>query len=796
MTIQVTGTLRTPMGLAIPDTFIRVTATAGSPEIMPESVAFHATNFAGVYDFELDDGEYLIDILYTDTYEIAGSSIVNEGTPSPVTLHELFKYTTPIDPVLVTNMRNEWETLIGDLIEAFDTEKQEIREQLVDGDAAVITAMQLYTNDRLGSELAILTAAVITGDAQSVATMRSYTDDAGNVFADAITGVSADMANAQFAITANKDYQDLQNAAINANVQTALSDAAIAATAYSDTQLGLAIAAVQLQAATDNAAITAGYTAYSDAETDRIEALVDAAVGEGGTTQSFATDSILAALGYRDGDGIWVDGPLSSSYRDHTITTPGGNQASIGQAMSAFETVDGTVVAKGSMLSDVNGRVAGYRTSNDGKDADFEIIADRFAVGHMTSSTQYVRDVYWDNQAKEMVIKGRLFLTDGTEAGAPSPGLFSIVGHAGVFPASSVANTEFLANFGRLAKIADQLTYMSDSAGSISESRYFDGSVWTDPRLVVAGSMIVRDTISANHMQANSIAAGHVQADAIDGTNIKASSTITAGTGTETAGMNGNDSLYAGWRFWAGLATPSGAPFRVTSTGKVYADDAVISGSITANSGNVAGRLQVGAENYLDGSGQATAASFGSGKCTIGKNGDFYAQNGRFEGTILASKISGDVVAARRYWATAQSSYRSGGGELRLRVSQLRVNGAQPYARNLVVRLHMEVEARYVETNSENGTGNNGNAHGKIIAHGNYGTHSSTTWTVTGTDKSNGNQVGIAEVIIPIPAYTTGWIYIDSSLVESSGGQGYLTVRGTTGNYYIATLFQNGTDLS
>jgi len=417
MTIQVTGILRNPMGQPIPNTGIRVTAVIGSPTVMPHSVAEYSTDIAGLYNFTLEDGQYVIEAIYTDTYELAGSSIVNAGTPTPVTFHELFQYTTPLDPQQVVDLRAEFQLEIDQLQSAFDTETQEIRTQLVDGDATVLQTAQVFTNDRLGSQLTVLTDAITAGDAAVTTQQQAYTDSAGNVLAAATTQVAADQASTQLSLTATINAQNIENSSIRQAAITSSAQAQSNAQAYSDTALGLSSAQLNTNIAAGDAAIVTSSQTYSDNNTDTLEASMRALITVTGTNGAATAEAYTnAALGYLDGmTGLWVDGPLSQSFRTHTVTTTGGDVGSIEEVMQTFATAGGNVVAKGSMISDVNGKITGYRSTNNGVDTNFQIIADNFAVGHMSTDPTpvFVNDISWNGIDNLLEVRGRMILGDG-----------------------------------------------------------------------------------------------------------------------------------------------------------------------------------------------------------------------------------------------------------------------------------------------------------------------------------------------------------------------------------------------
>lgn len=149
------------------------------------------------------------------------------------------------------------------------------------------------------------------------------------------------------------------------------------------------------------------------------------------------------------------------------------------------------------------------------------------------------------------------------------------------------------------------------------------------------------------------ITASQIAADQINGNHIAANSIIQAGSGSTSATLNGAD---ANWRIYAGSTTPGSAPFRVSTTGALVATNATItgaitatsgsfSGAITASSGAISGRLTMNG-GYIDGRSGQDSINLGSGTFRVDNNGNLYASNGTFGGTIYADKISGDIVNA------------------------------------------------------------------------------------------------------------------------------------------------------
>lgn len=584
MTIQVTGTLRTPMGVPIPNAQIRLITVVGSDVVLPYSVATHVTNALGVYDFPMVDGQYTVEVMYTDTFEITGSSIVNEGTPTPVNLSELFQYTTPLPPQQVIDLTAEFDLKLANLESSFDTETQEIRTQLVDGDASVLQQSQLFTNDRLGSELAIVNQAVTSGDAAVLSQSLAYSDSTGAVISADVTRVEAAATTAQTELTAFRDAEGVENATIRTEVSTAQNSAVTISQAYADVLNQTTTTTVQTQLTDGDAAILQQANIHTDD----------------------------------------VNNTLDVTLRDLIQT---GND-SIESILSLFTDIDGNTVAHGSLISDVNGRITGYHSTNDGTDTSFEIIADTFKIGHMSDDPTpvFIPDLQYNTVTNLLEISGNTILTGTLQAAA--------------LVANSITAAQIAADTITAAQIqADTLTgreinatativvgelpssstfsitvgtgvsavgfgssYGSISAGAtihdipISAFRTFNSTpgvseislVVTPPDtrdLVVVISSIAHDFVYSQASQSY-VCSTFTLNGVADGTVITAIATIAASSAI--AGINGDDNTFTGLdgiRFWAGTLPmdADSAPYRVTSAGKLYATGAELSGNLTAS---------------------------------------------------------------------------------------------------------------------------------------------------------------------------------------------------------------------
>lgn len=171
--------------------------------------------------------------------------------------------------------------------------------------------------------------------------------------------------------------------------------------------------------------------------------------------------------------------------------------------------------------------------------------------------------------------------------GKPGSGWYTLIGNNGVWPGNATATANFISAFGRTPTLDDHLTYVDKLPNSnASETRRCnspEGSTvtWGTPTLALKGDFIVRGTISGDRLVANTIT----------GNQISSATTIIAGSGSWTAGMNGNDAVSAGvyryWRFWAGATSPSSAPFKVDRDGRVTASKLTLSSTAGESSINI-----------------------------------------------------------------------------------------------------------------------------------------------------------------------------------------------------------------
>ncbi len=408
--------------------------------------------------------------------------------------------------------------------------------------------------------------------------------------------------------------------------------------------------------------------------------------------------------------------------------------------------------------------------------------------------------------------------------GDPGPGWYYIEGNNGVFPADSVAVSDMVAKYGRVPTLDDHLFYVDNEADPTATDGKRCISPWgtpvgnitfADPAIYIDGDMIVKGTLSADRILAKSIS----------GNEVSSSTTMIAGSGSWTAGMNGDDSassgVYKDYRFWSGSETPASAPFRVDKTGAITASNATINGSVTATSGRISGTLYLGTGNdssdYCAFYGAKHPNSNGEqmrmvtdGKYRLRQwytgrtiwyqsNGTSYfldinpANNtAAFYGTVYAQNIAGDIVTNRRYSAADKSA-----GTSWVTYDTCTVSTGRPYARSLVIRVMLSVSAgRNVGSSGSYGVG------GQLRVTGSFGTQTGNQISVSGYKSSSSQPTQgassqiISEFSVEVPANSTGTMSVQVLRIGGSGSYASATAKGTSGTVWMASLFANGGDLS
>lgn len=173
MTVQISGILPNPFGEPCPKAKIRFTAVATEGGVLQGSDAEERTDKLGAYSFSLTEGRYLLEILYSDEYKESGIVLVDEATPSPLTLQDLIKYTTPYNPPLANDTPADWLNLFEGVLTNPDWNFE--HEQQVRNEATLVNTDKTISQKN-GEYLAKETHTTATDNTKSVNQSLAYKD--------------------------------------------------------------------------------------------------------------------------------------------------------------------------------------------------------------------------------------------------------------------------------------------------------------------------------------------------------------------------------------------------------------------------------------------------------------------------------------------------------------------------------------------------------------------------------------------------------------------------------------------
>lgn len=90
MTIQITGILTNPMEAVSAKTTIRIVSTGNEGGVLIGSPSSITTGTDGSYDFNLVNGTYTVEVLYSKMYRLGGIVTITNVTATPLSLPQLF----------------------------------------------------------------------------------------------------------------------------------------------------------------------------------------------------------------------------------------------------------------------------------------------------------------------------------------------------------------------------------------------------------------------------------------------------------------------------------------------------------------------------------------------------------------------------------------------------------------------------------------------------------------------------------------------------------------------------------
>jgi hypothetical protein len=125
-----------------------------------------------------------------------------------------------------------------------------------------------------------------------------------------------------------------------------------------------------------------------------------------------ANNYVYSGIGYWSGS-TWHEGALSERLRNVQVTTSNGT-AKVSEIAQAFEEDSGNLVAKGGMLTDVNGLINGFITHNNGATTQFDILADNYRVGRWVSGA-FKPHLYLNSN--QMILEDSWLLSETLQVG-------------------------------------------------------------------------------------------------------------------------------------------------------------------------------------------------------------------------------------------------------------------------------------------------------------------------------------------------------------------------------------------
>ncbi|CAL9955625.1 hypothetical protein VPHD292_0012 [Vibrio phage D292] len=205
MTIRLLGVLPDPFGAPCPKAIIRFTALTSEGSVLKGTDAEHTTTKKGEYDFPLEQGRYLLEIQYSDELMESGSVLVDEFTPSSLTLVELIRYTTPHTPPLVDPNPTDWSVLFQEVIDNDEWDRQS-EQQVRDEDVLVNEDKTIHKDEE--SYLSKETLTNTTGSSTTVQQTLNYKDATGREAGYNRREISTDLAKAH---SSEEVYSDVDN---------------------------------------------------------------------------------------------------------------------------------------------------------------------------------------------------------------------------------------------------------------------------------------------------------------------------------------------------------------------------------------------------------------------------------------------------------------------------------------------------------------------------------------------------------------------------------------------------------
>lgn len=266
MAIIVQGVLKDPLGNLVANVPIKVVTTSGFGDVLTTAEAIYFTDGSGNYDFNLEFATHQIYVMFTDTYELIGTTVANASVPSPTTISDLLLFSTPLPSQAEQCIRDDFGGCISALETAWDTCIVQLSTQVAQGDTGVCQAMTTYTNDRLGACSAEMTTYVNAGDAFTLQESQAYADNVGTQITCCTNLLDTRLSSVCATLSAYTAANDLAVANLCTDLTAGDAQILLQAQAYSDVCNGITCSNLSNMIQACDAAVYTCMTAISDAD--------------------------------------------------------------------------------------------------------------------------------------------------------------------------------------------------------------------------------------------------------------------------------------------------------------------------------------------------------------------------------------------------------------------------------------------------------------------------------------------------------------------------------------------------
>lgn len=377
------------MDKVMPKAVIRVTAKQTYGKVLTQASWTTTTDDAGAYSFPLVNGLHKVEVNYLDEFYEVGTFIVDAGTPSPISIGQMLRYSTPVVPPVILTPAPDWAALHAVLLADTRTTKQSIQSQVVDGSTSVSDTKQLWLNEALGASMGSDSLATTSGQAKVITQPRVYEDANLNRSVALTTGLEVGTATGkdtlEVYLASNGDVTAKESTKLTLPHTSMLNETSLD-TSVKHTE------SFTLDAVSSTTVVDIAATSVKRTKTDTVSG-----------ASTVITD--MAVKGYYDEANVFV--PKNRTQHTLTSTHSDGVGSSFKDAHTLTEDAAGaTTVVEESVLTSGT-KEGSIRTTNTGVKTSHEVNVDHLSVNTGTTPIFEV-----DTATAEVKVHGTLILSN------------------------------------------------------------------------------------------------------------------------------------------------------------------------------------------------------------------------------------------------------------------------------------------------------------------------------------------------------------------------------------------------